>query len=144
MAGNEKTAYREAFLQANANHQFIVGQVEYLLRTLMRGVGAQDCRPIAHKAAEQLPFIIDLVRRADGLDAAEIFYEAMMGVAGDEDDPGSRDAELDVAKAGLMYLVDATAHDNAAAGRAAKRWQNVESAWERLKVRQQARIERWR
>ena len=137
-------SYREASLQANSNQQYIDGQVEYLLRTLMRGVGSQRPSDSAHKAAEQLNHIVELVRRFPDFDLAASLAEAMYGIANFDSEDSYDAVRFGAARSGLMYIAEATAHDNAARGRASKRLADFEMAIKTMDEFREERRRRWR
>lgn len=120
MTGDELN-YREAFLQANARNEVIAAEMEDLLRILMRGIASQNPSNNVSKAVDKLLWIIDLAARCDDLRLYNVINDALAGFADvDRSDIVER-AYIDAAKDGMMFLVESSASDGFAKGRASKR-----------------------
>lgn len=138
----EEFDYREAFLKANARNDYIAGEVEDLLRILMRGIASENPSANVGKAVEKLRWIIDLVMRCENLDARVILESAMEGISETDDDDELDRAFIGAAKDGLMFLIENSAHDGFARGRASKRRSNFMRSIEHIdRVREKKRSE---
>ena len=122
MSDSDASEFREAFLKANANEDFIVGQLADLIRHLLRAVSSDNSSSAAHSAAETMKFVGELAARCP----EPLSWYRLLSAAVDEiknnipDDPHDRKF-LDAATRGIKYFVESSATDNAARGRASRR-----------------------
>jgi hypothetical protein len=121
--------FREAFLVANANEDFIVGQLASVIRDLMRAVSSDDSSGGVYSAAKAMKFIGDLLARCQEQPS---WYRLLSAAVEDikaniPDDPDDRKF-IDAATRGIKYFVEASATDNAAKGRASRRHQEFRDA----------------
>jgi len=121
--------YREAFLQANANEPFIASELADVLRYLMRAVSSDDPSGGLYSASEKMNFVGDLIARSsEPISWYSLFREAVNEIQDCiPDDPDDR-KYIAAAKRGMKYLVESSATDNAARGRASKRLDEFLSA----------------
>lgn len=61
----DKDDFRESFLRANANLDFISYQFADVIRNLMRATAAGDPSSVIYKAAEKMNFVADLLSRTE-------------------------------------------------------------------------------
>lgn len=124
--------YRERFLRANANPEYVSSLFANVLRRLMRAVGAQSHWEPARQAAAEIYELIEFMQHAEKpFTLYEVFEKAVEEIReGLPEEDGFRDRYVYAAMAGLMFLVEASAPDNAARGRASKRLQSFISAME--------------
>ncbi|EZP66164.1 hypothetical protein BV96_04587 [Sphingomonas paucimobilis] len=114
--------FREAFLQANARPEFISSEFADVIRYLMRAVSADDGNGPIYQASEKMKFVADLLQRCpDPVSWYGMFSDAVEEIQNSiPDDPDDR-RYVHAAKRGTKYLVELSATDNAARGRAARR-----------------------
>jgi len=121
--------FREAFLQANARPDFIAGEFADVVRYLMRAVSADDTSGPMYQASEKMKFVADLLQRCpEPVSWYRLFSDAVEEIQSCiPDDPDDR-RYIHAAKRGTKYLVEASATDNAARGRAARRLDEFRTA----------------
>jgi hypothetical protein len=123
--------YREAFLKANANPEFIASEIADLIRSLVRAFAADDPSSPTLSAVQKMEFVLDLIRRCD----EPLTWYKLFTAAFDEiheaipDDPYDR-MYIHAAQRGMKYLVERSALDNAARGRASRRLDEFRQAIE--------------
>jgi hypothetical protein len=114
--------FREAFLKANANLDFIGAQFADVLRDLMRAVSSNDPTDGAYRAAKKMDFVIDLLSRCDDkFSFYHLFLSALEEFEVDSDEMGVESATVDAAQRGVKFLVERSCTDNAAKGRTSRR-----------------------
>jgi len=114
--------FRERFLKANANPGHIASRFADVLRNLMRSVAANDPSRALYYAAEDMKFVADLLERCEQpMSWHSLFADAVENIQRmlpeDTDDKRYSRAAQD----GVKYLVESSATDNAARGRASRR-----------------------
>jgi len=114
--------FGEAFLKANARPEFIASELADVIRYLMRAVSADDVSGPIYQASEKMNFVADLLQRCpDPVSWYGMFSDAVEEIQNCiPDDPDDR-RYVYAAKRGTKYLVELSATDNAARGRAARR-----------------------
>ena len=122
-------AFREAFLKANARPEFIASEFADVIRYLMRGVSADDTSGPIYQASEKMKFVADLLERCpEPISWYSLFRDAIAEIQECiPDDPDDR-RYIHAAKRGTMYLIESSATDNAARGRAARRLDEFRTA----------------
>jgi hypothetical protein len=125
----DPAAYREAFLQANANEPFIASQLADVIRALIRAVSSDEGSSGIYAASEKMKFISDLIARSpDPITWYGLFNDAVHEIQHCiPDDPDDR-KYINAAKRGMKYLVESSATDNVARGRASKRLREFQNA----------------
>lgn len=128
MAGADD--FRESFLRANANLDFISYQFADVIRNLMRATAAGDPSSTIYKAAEKMNFVADLLSRTDEkFGFYHVFEKAVSDLRNDDDrESNVETAIVAAAKDGVKFLVERSCDDNAARGRASRRRQEFLSA----------------
>lgn len=122
-------AYHEAFLQANANGPFIASELADVIRSLMRAVSSDDSSGAIHAASEKMTFIGDfLARSPEPLSWHGLIREAVDEIKEQLPDDDDDRKLIHAAKRGVKYLVESSATDNAARGRASKRLDDFRQA----------------
>lgn len=126
----DPAAFREAFLKANANEPYIASQLADVIRSLMRAVSSEEASSGIHAASEKMAFVSDLIARSpEPLTWYGLIKEAVAEIQGCiPDDPNDRKF-IGAAKCGMKYLVESSATDNAARGRASKRLSEFQRAF---------------
>jgi hypothetical protein len=124
----DNSEFREAFLQANARPDFIASEFANVIRYLMRAVSADDGGSVA-EASEKMQFVNQLLQRCqEPVSWYGIFSEAVKEmqefIPADPDDR----RYVHAAKRGTKYLVELSATDGAAGGRAARRLREFHDA----------------
>ncbi|MGF1629170.1 MAG: hypothetical protein ACFCUT_06835 [Kiloniellaceae bacterium] len=115
--------FREDFLQANANKEFIGAQFTEVVRHLMRAIGATSTPDYAiSRAAEQMQFVLELLQRTEEhITFRDLFAQAAANL-GDIPPRGDRlDDMVDAAQIGISLIAELTCADNTALARASKR-----------------------
>lgn len=112
----------ERFLKANANSDFIAGHFADVVRNLIRAVAANDPSRPLYLAAEEMRFVIELLQRCEKpVTWYSLFIDAIASIQAHlPDDPDDR-KYIRAAQDGMKYLVESSATDNAARGRASRR-----------------------
>ena len=105
--------FREAFLYANANRDFISSELADVLRYLVRAMVADDPSSSLSGAAQKMSFVDDLLQRCQ---EPLTWYDLRNGIPDDADEW----RYIRAAKKGTKYLVEGSARDNLAAARASK------------------------
>lgn len=126
------TDYREAFLKANANKEFICAQFIDVLRDLIRAVAVRDdpSAPI-QRATQQWGFITELLERCeDKVSIRDMFSTAVkaLRVSDQEQHDLVNEAVISAARTGMSFYMEASCTDNAASGRTSKRERDFMSA----------------
>lgn len=132
--------FREAFLQANARPEFIASEFADVLRDLMRAVSADSVGSPLSQASERMGLIADLLERCpDPISWYALFFDAVERIQDRiPDDPDDR-RYIQTAKRGMKYLIETSATDNAAQGRAARRLDEFRTS---IRLAEDARNER--
>lgn len=132
--------FREAFLHANANAEFIADEFADVIRDLMRAVSSDDGGGSVYQASERMKFVVGLLQRCpEPIGWYRMFSEAVEEIQNCiPDDPDDR-RYVHAAKRGTKYLVELSATDNAARGRSARRLQEFRDA---IRWSEEARGER--
>jgi hypothetical protein len=117
--------FREIYLKANARPEYIKSCLADVIRNLMRAVAADDHIRGSFAASEELIQVFELIKRCD----EHINFHSLMSAAVDEIKeclPEDRDDRryIRAAQQGVKYLVESSATDNAARGRASQRLSN--------------------
>jgi hypothetical protein len=122
--------FREAFLKANANLDYIAAQFADVIRDLMRAVGSDQPSAEAYRAAEKMNTVAELLSYSEeGFSFYEMFQRALREF--DKPDDMRMDVDeavLDAARCGIKYVVEDSCNDNAARGRTSRRRQEFLSA----------------
>ena len=115
-------SFRETFLQANANQPFIASQLADVVRYLVRAVSSDDPSGGLYSASEKMNFVCGVISRSsEPLSWYSLFTEAVSKIQeAIPDDPDDRKF-IAAAKRGTKYLVESSATDGAARGRASQR-----------------------
>jgi hypothetical protein len=137
--------FREAFLKANANKDFIFTQFTEVLRDLVRAIAVRDDPSIPiYRAVEQWGFVTDLISRCEGrISAYEMFSVAVNSLREAEEPDGTHDelslALLSAARTGMSLYVEASCRDNAVKGRVSQREAKFLSAIEWMEISREKR-----
>lgn len=118
--------FREAFLTANANLEFISSQFADVIRDLMRAAAATEPSAAVYRAAEKMNFVAELLSRAEEkFGFQDIFEKAVLEInfEGEKESSVER-AVVAAAEDGVRFLVERSCVDNAARGRTSKRRQD--------------------
>jgi hypothetical protein len=129
MGDDDNDDFREAFLRANAREDFIVAQLADMLRDLMRAVSSDDVSGKAWSAGEQMTFVCKLIARSETpLSWHRLMSDAVRSITDNIPEDPDDQKLISAAKRGMKYLVECSATDNAARGRASKRRTEFEDA----------------
>ena len=122
-------SFREVFLDANANEPFIAAQLADVIRYLMRAVTSEDPSSGLHSASEKMKFVAELLpRMQEPTSWYRLFTAAVEDIQrGIPDDPDER-RFISAAKRGTKYLIESSATDGAARGRASRRLEEFRQA----------------
>jgi len=137
---DEKEAFSEAFLSANATPEFIAYEFAEVIRNLVRAFAADDpSRPI-YNASEKMDLVNELLLRCkEHVSWYSLFADAIANIHSHIPNGPIKDGCDSAARAGTKYLVEASADDDAAAGRSSQRRRQflraAESALERPRAR---------
>ncbi|HZS85359.1 MAG TPA: hypothetical protein VFA50_20995 [Stellaceae bacterium] len=119
---NSKSNFRDEFLKANANLDFIGSQFADVLRDLMRAVSSDDPTDGAYRAAKKMDFVADLLSRCEEkFGFRHMFLKALEEFRDDPEWDTVEHATVHAAQRGIKYLVERSCSDHAARGRASKR-----------------------
>lgn len=114
--------FSEQFLKANANPEFITHRFADVVRDLMRCVAADEPSRPLYSAAEGMKFVMELLKRCENpVTWYSIFTSAVASIHQMLPEDGDDRLYLRAARDGLKYLVESSATDNAARGRASRR-----------------------
>jgi hypothetical protein len=114
--------FHERVLRANADPDIIASRFAEVIRYLMRAAAATDpWRPL-YSAGEEMKLVIELLARCETpISWTSLFTKAIESIEGLlPEDPGYKQY-IQAAKDGIKYLVESSATDNAARGRASRR-----------------------
>lgn len=121
--------FQEAFLQANANEPFISSQFADFVRCLMRAVSSDEPSNGIYAASEKMVFVNELISRSsERLTWYGLISAAVAEIHSCMPDAPHHQKYVSAAKRGVKYLVESSATDNAAGGRAAKRLSEFQQA----------------
>jgi hypothetical protein len=139
--------FRESFLKANANKDFICTQFAEVLRDLIRAVAVRDdpSGPIV-RATEQWSSVASLLERCEEkISTREMFSNAVevLRLPAREDGDGVDRAVIAAARRGISFYMEASCTDNAAKGRTSKRERDFLSAIEQIEGARERRRQRW-
>jgi hypothetical protein len=127
------SGFRERFLDANANLDFISHKFADVLRDLMRASVARDPTPAADRAAERMNFVADLLSRTKEKFSFHDLFSRSLELMRNVDERADLDAAMvDAAERGLKLLVERSCDDDAARGRISQREHDFLSAIDRL------------
>ncbi len=142
----ENDYFRESFLQANANLDFISLQFADVVRNLMRATAAGDPTSAIYKAAEKMNFVADLLSRTEEkFGFFHVFEKAIADLRNDDEGEGNIEtAIVSAAKDGIKFLVERSCDDNAARGRASRRRQEFLSAIRWIEVERESNRRAWK
>lgn len=142
----DKDDFRESFLRANANLDFISYQFADVIRNLMRAAAANDPSSAVYKAAEKMDFVADLLSRTEEkFGFYRVFDKAIAELRdSDERESGVETAIVAAAKDGMKFLVERSCDDNAAHGRASRRRQEFLSALRWIEDERESNRRAWR
>ncbi|MBQ1498416.1 MAG: hypothetical protein IIZ38_08880 [Sphingomonas sp.] len=113
--------FREAFLYANANRDFISSELADVLRYLVRAMVADDPSSSLSGAAQKMSFVEDLLQRCqEPLTWYDLFQASVDDIRNGIPDDADEWRYIRAAKKGTKYLVEGSARDNLAAARASK------------------------
>lgn len=118
--------FREAFLAANANLEFISSQFADVIRDLMRAAVANDPGAAVYRAAEKMNFVAELLSHTEEkFGFGDVFANAISEINFENEKDGSVErAIVSAAEDGVRFLVERSCEDNAAKGRTSKRRQD--------------------
>jgi hypothetical protein len=121
---DDKEAFSEAFLSANARPEFIAYEFADVIRNLVRAFAGDDpSRPI-YIASQKMDLVNDLLLRCkDHVSWYSLFADAIANIHSHLSKGPIKDGCDSAARAGTKYLVEASADDDAAAARSSRRRQ---------------------
>lgn len=134
--------FHEQWLQANANAGYMSHVLADLVRRIMRASMNRDGGQ-QYEAMEALKLFLGLVGRSKDVTIHDLIEGAVQGLAVEAAD-GSDGDRLDVAQNATRYLLELSCDDNAARGRASRRWNAVESSFRNLNEMREYRARKWR
>lgn len=114
---------------ANPYESIVEQHFGVALRSLMRAVAADDPYGPLHKAATHMDrFLRDSSQFKVSLDYGKIFRNVIVEIRGNVEHARMRDYEaVNVAEKGLMFLIETSCVDSAAAGRTSRRLDTFKS-----------------
>jgi hypothetical protein len=114
----------ERVLRANADPNIIASRFADVIRNLMRAAAATDPRRPLHSAGEEMKLVIDLLARCEAtISWTSLFTKSIESIEGSLPQDPLHKEYIQAAKDGIKYLVEGSATDNAARGRASRRLQ---------------------
>ena len=121
--------FHERFLQANARPDIAASHFADVVRNLIRAVAADDPSRPSHAAAQEMKHVIELLLRCqEPVGWYWLVSEAVREIQDClPDDPDDR-RYINAAKRGMKYLAESSATDNAARGRASRRFEEFRNA----------------
>lgn len=139
MEEHETKAIYDAFLNANANEEFIASKLADVIRYSMRAVSSDVRTGTGYSAAETMSLVIRLIARSE----QPQLWPRLFSLALEELREGVPQTEyeqgfVDAARRGIKYLVEISAMDGAARGRASRRRNEFKSAMESAIGRRQS------
>lgn len=125
----DQDSFREAFLCANANREFIVGEFADVVRSLVRAFASTESSRAISDAATRMEFVAELLKRCDDhITWYNMFSGAISEIHGCMPDDRIGGGYVHAGRAGTKYLIESSATDGAARGRASRRLQEFQTA----------------
>ncbi len=116
----EPSALQAGFFAANANRQFIVGQMAEVIRNLMRAASSEQNN--SRKSSDQMEFVVQLLEHCDEpLTWYDLFSDAIAEIRANLGDRLYDKEYIYLAERGVKYFVESSATDSGASGRASRR-----------------------
>ncbi|RWL85672.1 MAG: hypothetical protein EOR67_21625 [Mesorhizobium sp.] len=142
----DKDDFRESFLRANANLDFISYQFADVVRNLMRAAASSDPSSAVYKAAEKMNFVADLLSRTEEkFGFYHVFEKAITELTDStEQERGVETAIVAAAKDGMKFLVERSCDDNAARGRTSRRRQEFLSSIRWIEEERESNRRAWK
>ena len=122
----DAAAFSKAFTTANANRQFIAGQMADIIRDVMRAVSSENGS--IHRISEKMDLIGELLTEcSERLTWWDIFSDAIEEFR--ENVPSEfESSNVHAAMRGIKFIVESSATDSGAPGRTGRRENEFQSA----------------